>query len=90
MDMPIFNKFYWSWIHLIEQTCPSWPVPVKKKPTLNYRILPISYCLYLVGGGGEGERILYLCRTPYLPDKPLKLLNNITYFTRWLEIVSRG
>jgi len=38
MDMPIIKKSYWSFIHLIEQTCPSWPVPVKKKLTLNYLI----------------------------------------------------
>ena len=23
MDMLIIKKSYWSWIHLIEQTCPS-------------------------------------------------------------------
>jgi len=54
MYMLIIKKSNWTWRHKIEQTCPSWPVPVKIKPTLNYPILSISYFLYLRDGGDEG------------------------------------
>jgi len=77
MDMLIIKKFYWSWIHLIEQTCPSWPVPVKKKPILNYLIISVNYCLYSRGGGDEGGR------TPLLFTEPLTYLSIRWYYWWW-------
>ena len=50
MNMLIIKKSYlYGYIRLNK------PVPVKKKTHLNYLILSISYCLYLRGGGDEGD-----------------------------------
>ena len=55
-----YENSYWPWIHLIDQTCPSWPVPVKKKSILNYLIISDICCLYSRDGGDEGDRTPYL------------------------------
>ena len=60
MDMLIIkNPIGYGYIRLNK------PVPVKKKPLLNYLILSASYCLYLRSGGDEGVLHPYSCRTPY-------------------------
>ena len=58
MDMLIIKKFYWSWIHLIEQTCPS-----KEKSTLNYLILshfPINQKLQVLSVQSTGEDSIFV------------------------------
>ena len=70
-------------IHLIEQTCPSWTVPVKKA-IFNFIIISVSYSLYLKDGGDEGG-FQYTFRHPTLPNTQSVGITDIETPKEWLK-----
>ena len=63
MDMLIIKKFYWSWIHLIEQTCPSKEKANIKLSNIISWLLPIFEEWWRRGGTNTLSHVAPLTRT---------------------------